>query len=182
MKSLLFFCLSVLVINLSLAQSPYKKGDTLYVWANSGLNVRSTPNIEGKKKGGIPLGEQVTVQEVTDQRFNVYLIDATEEGDSSFALKGSWIRVASDQIEGYVLDSYLLPFPTPKAKSTLEEYLVGLSGKALVFKKGRNEHCEIDDETCYTRTSPIIQGLQLTYAFDGDYQKESLFMQGINIQ
>ncbi|MEO1807927.1 MAG: SH3 domain-containing protein [Bacteroidota bacterium] len=182
MRFLSFILLLSLSFSFAQSQSTYQAGDTLYVWASSGLNIRSQPSIQGTKKGGLPLGTKVVIQEITDQTFETREVQATEDGESSFYIKGHWVKVTNGQIEGYAVDSYLLPFPTPQGKSTLEAYLEGLAGKALTFKEEKNENCEEEEEGCYTRIGPMIQGLQLTYGFDGNYRSESLFMKGMRIQ
>lgn len=43
------------------AQFFYHPGDSLHVWAKSGLNVRNSPNLEGKKLGKLPYGAAIEV-------------------------------------------------------------------------------------------------------------------------
>lgn len=52
---------SIFFFNTSLASDNYKTGDTLYVWANSGLNLRKGPGTNFKTIDKISFGERVVV-------------------------------------------------------------------------------------------------------------------------
>lgn len=49
MKRLLALCILALTLHFAFGAVPYTVGDTLYIWAKSGLNIRSAPSIKGQK-------------------------------------------------------------------------------------------------------------------------------------
>jgi hypothetical protein len=75
----------------------YKTGSTLYVWARSGLNLRSKQDMNGAVLGRVTFGEAVTV--VADANAVVPL---TYDN-----IRGEWVKVKWKDKEGYLFNGYL---------------------------------------------------------------------------
>lgn len=60
-KMLIALLVKLFIISIAHAQEelPYQAGDTLHVWAESGLNVRTKPHINGEKLGTIKYGNKI---------------------------------------------------------------------------------------------------------------------------
>ena len=92
----------------------YQVGDTLYIWAASGLNLRAAPNAESKVIQKIDFGEQVLCQESKDwddySNSSVIIKDIQKidgEKTKTIEFKGTWTKVKYRSTEGYVFDAYL---------------------------------------------------------------------------
>ena len=112
--------------------------DTLYVWAESGLNVRDTPSTDGKKLGKLDYGEQIVAldwgsgQELTITAIKSQYIQSMKLAALSYT--GRWIPIDFEGQKGYVFDGFLSKLPTIKiapdqhqadiyrATESLEEY------------------------------------------------------------
>lgn len=124
MKTTLFICTAFIfgVTGLYAADN-YEVGDTLYVWAKSGLNMREGPGTNSEVLTSLSFGTQVIIIEKSDISYNIKACDPTppdyELGKSDpLILYGHWVvvRDSSGQV-GYVIDQYLLPIlPVEKTK------------------------------------------------------------------
>lgn len=89
----------------------YQAGDTLYIWAKSGLKVRSTPNLNADVTSALPFGSKVELLATTEAAFNTK-VDAqvTEPDTGPIILKGHWAKIKDITTgeTGYVADQYLL--------------------------------------------------------------------------
>ena len=161
----------------------YQVGDTLYVWARSGLNIRMDPNIKARKIGKLAHGSQVIIQSVSDQNFNVkepYLKDNTDGKDfdevakmpeeyTSLILTGRWIKIKSGKKEGYVIDIFLLKYRAPTSKMSFSEFVSGLDSSPLKGKKTVYTNEEDGNEYSYIEFKSK-SGIEIV---DGDGQFDS---------
>lgn len=120
------FLLSLLIISLTAtAQWP---GD-FYVAAKSGLSLREKQEAVSKLLATIPYGTKIKVS-YADETVNITL-----EG-----MEGGWAKTSYGGKTGYVVNTYLLPWPPPKATvKTLKQYLPQVSpvaGPAVNVKSG----------------------------------------------
>ncbi len=123
-------------------QSRFKEGDTIYVWALSGLNMRKLPDAQSEKMVALPYGTKVTVQS------NIGIIVAHEvEEFKNFKVKGVWLLVKYDDQEGFIFDGYMsqLIAPQKNVDNYLFTYLkksVGKIGKTefIDFKGGKKRY------------------------------------------
>lgn len=104
-KFLLLLCLLPTTL---LAWPRYQAGDTLYVGASSGLNLRDAVGLEANKLGTVPYGAAVV------------MLQAPRDGTTfeveelpGFTISGLWIKVRYQGQEGYVFDGYLTRLPMP---------------------------------------------------------------------
>lgn len=111
-----FFALLCLVLPDSLwAIQRYSPGDTLYVWAISGLRMRKTPGLQAEKMRLIPYGTALKVlnekrgrdgHDITVQAVPEY-IDAQSVKSDAVIFTGYFAQVAFQGDTGFVFDSYL---------------------------------------------------------------------------
>jgi hypothetical protein len=100
----------------------YQSGDTLYVWAESGLNLRSQPQSSSDILQTIPFGEAVVAlqgKNFYDRRNNSTVIfdrsqfKKTNDQFTGVRIEGIWVKVQFQGIEGFVFDGYLSSYPHP---------------------------------------------------------------------
>ncbi len=86
------------------------KGKQRYVWAESGLNLRTAPNVNAEKVNNIPFGAHVTLVEDAEMHPFTYKMAASKTAECR--INGHWVKVAYNGQTGYVFDGYLSKFPT----------------------------------------------------------------------
>jgi len=103
----------------------------MYVAAKTGLSIREKPDAAAKVLDKIPYGTKITlIDEDGDWK------DIVTEG-----LTGYWRKVKFNNKTGYIVDSYLFPWPPPKLATVkdMKQYLLqvaGLFGQKLVTRSG----------------------------------------------
>ena len=106
MKWFLFF-VAVLALNICAAQNKW------YVAAKNGLSIREKPDVKSTVIGKIPFATGVSII-YPDSVSNISV-----EG-----LTGAWAYVSHGGKSGFIINSYLLPEPSPKATvKTMKAYL-----------------------------------------------------------
>ena len=132
-----FFLLPLLIIAFGAAA---QQSGTMYVAAKSGLSIREKPDAAAKVLDKIPYGTKITLIPDT-----VELKSLVTEG-----ITGYWQKVKYNNKTGYILDSYLFPWPPPKLATVKEmkNYITQVTipfGSKLVVKSGRvNNYAEQD--------------------------------------
>ena len=89
-------------------ESRFKEGETLNIWAQSGLNMRNKPDAKAPKLTTIPYGAKVIVQ----PNIGVKIPFEVEEF-KGFIVKGYWLLVKYGNTEGFVFDGFLSRLPAP---------------------------------------------------------------------
>jgi hypothetical protein len=141
MKHILFLALLLFSVITS-AQS------TQYVWAKSGLTLRSEGNLNAEKINIIPYGAQVAtsgnqaevigVPTLPARRFKIGDGPDNYLGSQSFTMHDSFEYVKFGDATGYVFGAYLLPFPPPPAeleRLELKDWINQLKGRAIDFRE-----------------------------------------------
>lgn len=109
-----------------------QKGD-MYVAIKAGLSIRDKPDDKAPVIGKIPYGTRISIAAGATTQTRIIT-----EG-----LYGYWVKVTFGRVTGYVVNSYLLSVPPPKATvQSIKEYLLQLSpvfGAQLVVKSGDME-------------------------------------------
>jgi len=130
----------ILLVNLiflsqiSFAQN-FQANDSLYVWAISGLNMRTTPDLKGEKIMIIPYGEKIKIEnkkgdlpamkvlfrkgrKVQEGEGEIYdrHTGETMKKIPDFFIEGHWVKINYRGIEGYLFDGYLSSLPTLEGK------------------------------------------------------------------
>ncbi len=105
----------------------YQVGDTLFVWATSGLTLRTEADFKGKKLEVVPFGSPIICQgekfgesDQTIEAVAPFHIGERYEKSPALKLHGQFLKVKFEGKEGYIFDAYLGAFPTPKIISWLE--------------------------------------------------------------
>jgi len=123
MKRIFVLLVILFFYNSSFAQYTY------YAAAKAGLSMREQPNTSAKILEKIPYGEKLVTVADNDQQVAI----ATE------GFNGFWWKVKYNNKTGYIVNSYVLPMPAPKAGvKTIPDYFAQVSAKAgspLVIKK-----------------------------------------------
>jgi hypothetical protein len=107
-----------------------------YVAARSGLNIREKPETTARVLDKIPYAGKISLQEASEQNKRV----------STEGFIGYWRKVTYNNKSGYIIDTYLLPYPPPQAEvKTLKEYLSQISivfGDSLVINNATQDNVE----------------------------------------
>lgn len=130
LKYILFILLLNNWVNFTKAQVSYQLGDTLYVWAQSGLNMRSNPSLDSKKIDLLSFGSQVIIEQYDHRKFEItaypsfkYIgYNKEEKIAPEIKFNGSWVQVSVKGKVGYVFDGYLNRFPAPIENEAFIEY------------------------------------------------------------
>lgn len=132
MRKIFLFPLLILSLGVMAQQS-----GSLYVAAKTGLSVREKPDAGAKVLDKIPYGTKIT------------LIRADEELKSIITegISGYWQKVKYNNKTGYIVDSYLFPWPPPKLATVKEmkNYFTQVTvpfGSKLVVKSGSMNNIE----------------------------------------
>ncbi len=123
MKKIIVAFVALFFYTFSFAQYTY------YAAAKSGLSMREQPSTSAKVLEKIPYGEKlITVSG-----------DANQAAISTEGFNGFWWKVNYNGKTGYIVSSYVLPLPAPKAGTKkLQEYFAQVSaanGSPLIVKK-----------------------------------------------
>ena len=121
---ILVIAISFLFTQFGFSATTYQPGDSMFVWAKSGLKMRTTPSLQGDKILTIPYGTKVKIDSYQEElpEIKVRVVEAQKIADmdyKSFYLKGHWCRVVYLNTVGYIFDGYLSKMPT----FDLEPYL-----------------------------------------------------------
>lgn len=123
MRRIIFFIPAVFCYLLSFSQYSY------YAAAKSGLSMREQPTTGAKVLEKIPYGEKLTA----------VAGDANQPAISTEGFNGFWWKVNYNNKTGYIVSSYVLPLPAPKAGTkTVQDYFAqvsAVSGSPLIVKK-----------------------------------------------
>jgi hypothetical protein len=135
MKRMLVFVVVILFYNASLAQLTY------YAAAKAGLSIREQAGTNAKVLDKIPYGEKLTIVPNTEHQVAI----------STEGFNGYWWKVKYKDKTGYIVSSYVLPVPVPKAGiKTLPDYFAQVSapaGNPLVIKKSDQALQETGEST-----------------------------------
>jgi uncharacterized protein YraI len=123
MKKIILSAVVVFYYSVSFSQYTY------YAAAKSGLSMREQPNTGARVLEKITYGEKLTT----------VAGDANQPVISTEGFNGFWCKVNYNGKTGYIVSSYVLPLPAPKAGTkTLQEYFSQVSavnGSPIIVKK-----------------------------------------------
>jgi len=94
----------------------YEIGDSLNVYAKSGLNIRSEANSNGEKIKLIPFGHKIKIIDTK----NFELRDTIER------LPGNWVEISYLGIHGFVFDGYLSKLSIPVSSQKTKDLFFDL--------------------------------------------------------
>jgi len=108
--------------------------EVYYVWAKNGLNLRSSPTVEGKIITHIPFGDNLTFLKKTEHKYINKFVENGKFEKNPILLRSNWVRVKYKDLEGYLIDGYLLNLKCPDKNENIEKYLIRI-GKENGFEK-----------------------------------------------
>lgn len=88
----------------------YKAGDTLRVFALSGLKLRDQNNLSGKVVATMKFGEAVVIEQT-------FQFDQNHSGTIE-GFKGHWIKIKYGTLTGFAFDGFLSALPVPETRPT----------------------------------------------------------------
>lgn len=141
------------------AASQLEAKPSLYVWAKTGLTLRSGPSKQSDKRATLPYGTKVVLDFTAPDgpRDSVIVIPAVKHPQGSknpaFIVYGKWVAVSTSMGIGYVFDAYLSNMPpfNPSKTSGLHPNESAFSiGAWLAQTAGVLETRPTEDD--YTRT------------------------------
>lgn len=164
----------------------YKPGDTLWVWAKSGLNVREMPDAHAKVSGKIDNGEKVIVIDYQDVDYPFSVREVNENGNGTgFELKGYWAKVKYQNLVGFVFDAYLSRLPTMighiYGNKTTEDFHVSELKKhsTVIWQNGQDKYDKNDNKFVrYIFDKAYIIEIS---GGSGHWEKEMLFPDGFSL-
>ncbi len=99
----------------------YQIGDTLWVWATSGLVLREQAEFSGKRLDLVPFGTAVVCLGAkswesieTIEAAPAFEYGSSHEKSSALKLRGQFLKITFNGKEGFVFDAYLSRLSTPK--------------------------------------------------------------------
>lgn len=120
MRTLLLVFVSIISFSVN-GISEIINPNTEYIWARSGLNVRSGPGTKYKVIEKLVFGDSLTIISETDVKYNmsgISNVDTTQhyftryEKKGAFVLYGKWVEIYTPGGKfGYVIDHYLSNVP-----------------------------------------------------------------------
>lgn len=163
----LFFFASFAGILPTNAIQRYDEGDTLFVWAKSGLILRASPDFKAEKISTLPYGTAVKTHSYKYRDEDISEIEVAVVQPYNFngknypgyKIPGLWVKVTAQGKTGYVFDGYLSKYPPankihqiPLNTYTDEwsKYLSGAFGESCQSKDtSRHRHTPKFDITFY---------------------------------
>ncbi|MBK5269761.1 MAG: SH3 domain-containing protein [Bacteroidia bacterium] len=148
----------------------FAQDNAKYVAAKAGLNIREKPDVTATVLDKIPYATKIVLPETVEEAKKI-----NTEG-----LTGYWRKVTYNNKAGYIIDSYLLPFPPPKSGlKTIKEYLAQLAdlfGAELVIKGG-------DEETGYELHKQLYKNGGESHQYKGyEYGSVTYFLPELTMQ
>lgn len=129
----------------------YNEGDTLYVWAQSGLVLRDAPELKSKKITSLQFGTIVVPkthkETVGIEVFIEVIPTCIYEGQnfSGYKIPGNWVQVSANGKTGYIFDGFLSKYPPANSQEQeewkIDSYLTRVFGFAFNIKDmGKTQH------------------------------------------
>jgi len=148
---------------------------TMYVAAKTGLSMRESPAASAKVVEKIPYGSKVIfVEEDGDWK------DIVTEG-----LTGYWRKIKFNNKTGYVVDSYLFPWPPPKLATVkdMKQYLTQVTavfGQKLITRSGKTS--EITESGWELTKQLYKNGAEHQDFLAYEYGSDTYFLPGFSLQ
>ena len=164
-----------LVILIALIVLPFvcvSQTNDLYVSARSGLSMRQTPDAKAAVLLKIPYGTKLK------PAHNDTTISISTEG-----LNGFWVKTTFNGKTGYIVDSYLLPWPPPKTiVKTMSDYFKQVSvlaGPVLTIKSAADP---LEEITTITKKYLYKNGAEMHEEQFYESNNNNYFLPGFTIQ
>jgi hypothetical protein len=166
----------LLIAFIAISIATYAEPDgTYYVAARTGLSLREKQDAAAKVLDKIPYGTKITT--IPE---DVSWVEIVTEG-----LTGYWKKVKYNNKTGYIVDSYLLPWPPPKLATvkTFKQYLAQVAapfGQKLVTKSGTMQ--QITEDGWELSKQLYKNGGEWHQFYAYEYNSDSYFLPGFSLQ
>ena len=120
MKKLFLILLILFNINSLNAAENYKYGDRLFVASPKGLNLRSEPSSTSKILAELKYNSQITIIDKLPFTKS-FTYSVTNFSSGTLKIKGFWVTVSFNNLEGYVFDGNLTNYKLD-AKGINQDY------------------------------------------------------------
>lgn len=150
MKKVIALIFGVLFSFDSFGITEYKPEEELYIWAESGLNLRERPDFKSEVLAKMPFGEKIICKgrkSGYDYEHNsLKIIDEIKISDnkvSKIEMEGNWVKISFRDIDGYVFDAYLSRFkPLEKEKEAESLFDYFKKGNTYVYLEKKDSTLE----------------------------------------
>ena len=165
----------LLVMLFAALSSVAQQSGVMYVAAKTGLSIREKPEVGAKVLDKIPYGTKITLLDFGQEKIGI-----TTEG-----ILGYWGKVKYNNKTGYIVDSYLFPWPPPKLATVKEmkNYLAQVTvpfGAKLLVKSGTMNNIE---ESGWQVTKQLYKnGAEWHENLGYEYGSETYFLPGFSLQ
>jgi len=167
------FFLAIIIVSLDIAaQSP---AGIYYVAAKTGLSIREKKDAAAKVLDKIPYGTKITIIEE----------DGAWKEIVTEGMVGYWRKVKYNNKTGYIIDSYLFPWPPPKLTTVKEmkQYLgqvAGPFGQKLVTRSGTMN--QISEDGWELSKQLYKNGAEYHVFMAYEYGSSQYFLPGFSLQ
>jgi hypothetical protein len=123
----------------------FEVGDTLFVWADNGIIVRSEPSMDAKAIIKLSYGEKVTVLEVIDRELESEIIQSVTVKNQVFpriTVIGKFVKVNLSGSIGYVYGGLLSRLKPMQKGERFEAYLSRVFGILTVVADVRQDNSD----------------------------------------
>ena len=120
MKNIILILLSIINITPLNAAENYKYGDRLFVASPKGLNLRAEPFSNSKILVELEYNSQITIIDKLPFTKS-FTYSVTNFSSGTLKIKGFWVKVSFNNLEGYVFDGNLTNYKYD-AKGINEDY------------------------------------------------------------
>ncbi|OSZ81400.1 hypothetical protein CAP36_09245 [Chitinophagaceae bacterium IBVUCB2] len=168
-----FFLLVLVLVSINSWSQVFDR--IMYVAAKSGLSIRETADANAKVLDKIPYGTKIS------------LID--EDGGwkeiITEGLTGYWRKVKFNNKTGYIVDSYLFPWPPPKLATVkdMKQYLAQVAapfGQQLIIRSGKTAEMT---ESGWELKKQLYKNGAEHQEFNGyEYGSDTYFLPGFGLQ
>lgn len=186
---LIFLSTSILATN-------YSIGDTLYVWARNGVNLRETPSMQGKVIEVLKYGVKIEIVNQDEKKnYNYeYLLPAKKYDYNNnkikpLSLNGYWIKVKVGEKTGYTFNKLLLEYEPYNAYNFNDnsEYFSVYLQKVFKLEELKMEITEVDkdEKELYDINKYFKQIYSSKYSknsFKTDYKDYCLIIENISFE
>jgi hypothetical protein len=167
MRNLFFLVLMVASLG-SMAQVP----GSFYVAAKSGLSLREKQDLNSKVIVKIPYGTKIAVSYPDEA------VTTSAEG-----MEGQWAKTTFNGKTGYIVNSYLLPWPPPKSTTqTMKQYLAQVSAVAGVPVVIKNGAADISEDYHNMKKQLFKNGAEYHEETFYEANNDTYFLPGFSLQ
>jgi Bacterial SH3 domain len=168
MKKFIAFALAICFYTAAFSQFVY------YAAAKAGLSMREQPNTGAKVLEKIAYGEKLITVADTEP-----VVAIATEGFAGF-----WWKVKYNNKTGYIVNSYVLPVPPPKATTkTIPDYFAQVSTKAGIPLVIKNAEAAVSEMGEATLTKQLYKnGMEWHKAAGHEYGSDLYLLPDFNIE